>query len=43
MKHRLLRGNFDLPAFNKKMLEEFAEGRHAPNYTHGAKQMASSA
>jgi len=33
----------DLPAFNKKMIEEFAEGRHGANYTQGAKQMAGSA
>jgi protease I len=30
----------DIPAFNKKMIEEIAEGKHAPNYTAGAKQTA---
>jgi protease I len=33
----------DIPAFNRKMIEEIAEGRHAANYTAGAKQTASSA
>ena len=27
-----------MPAFNKKMIEEIAEGKHAPNYTAGAKE-----
>ena len=31
----------DIPAFNKKMIEEIAEGKHAPNYVAGAKQLAS--
>ena len=30
----------DIPAFNKKLIEEIAEGRHAPNYVAGAKQTA---
>ena len=33
----------DIPAFNKKLIEEIAEGRHAPNYTAGAKQVAAAA
>ena len=28
----------DIPAFNKKMIEEFAEGKHAPNFAHGSKE-----
>jgi protease I len=30
----------DIPAFNRKMIEEIAEGRHAANYAAGAKQTA---
>ncbi len=30
----------DIPAFNKKMIEEIAEGKHAANYAAGAKQTA---
>ncbi len=33
----------DIPAFNKKMIEEIAEGKHAPNYVAGAKQQPASA
>jgi protease I len=28
----------DIPAFNRKMIEEFAEGRHGADFTSGAKQ-----
>ena len=30
----------DIPAFNKKMIEEIAEGRHGAHYDAGAKQVA---
>ena len=33
----------DIPAFNKKMIEEIAEGKHAPNYVAGAKQQPAAA
>jgi protease I len=29
----------DIPAFNKKMIEEIAEGRHGANFSAGAKQV----
>jgi protease I len=28
----------DIPAFNRKMIEEFAEGKHAPEFTAGANE-----
>jgi protease I len=33
----------DLPAFNRKMIEEFAEGNHGPRLGHGAKPQAAGA
>ena len=33
----------DIPAFNKKLIEEIAEGRHGANYATGAKQVAAAA
>ena len=30
----------DIPAFNKKLIEEIAEGRHGANYATGAKEKA---
>jgi protease I len=32
----------DIPAFNQKMIEEIAEGRHGRNFSSGAKQETSS-
>jgi protease I len=31
----------DIPAFNRKMIEEFAEGPHGSNYNAGSKEPAS--
>jgi protease I len=30
----------DIPVFNRKMIEEFAEGDHGPGLSHGAQQHA---
>jgi protease I len=33
----------DIPAFNRKMIEEFAEGRHGKDFSAGAKERAGTA
>jgi protease I len=32
----------DIPAFNQKMIEEFAEGKHGRNFSTGTQQRATS-